>query len=134
MRELRLATRRAEGPISTPRRPWPRSRGAPMMEMWVRGMGQKNSDAETQRHREDRILCFSVSLCLCVKSNASEFGITRGSRERDYVADVFHAGEVHYHALETHAEAGVLDAAESAEIEIPPVVFLFHAAVGIVPD
>jgi hypothetical protein len=32
-RALRFATRSADGPMSTPRRPWPRSRGAPMMAM-----------------------------------------------------------------------------------------------------
>ena len=34
----RLATRTAEGPISTPRRSCPRSSGAPMIAMWVRGI------------------------------------------------------------------------------------------------
>ena len=34
-----------------------------------------------------------------------ELRVARRARERDHVADVFHAGEVHQHALEAHAEA-----------------------------
>jgi len=43
-----------------------------------------------------------------------EIGASRGSREGDHVADVLHTGEVHKHALKSHAESGVLDTTEFA--------------------
>src|SRR4051812_16127279 len=64
----------------------------------------------------------------------SKLRIPRCPRERDYVADVFHAGEIHEHALEAHAETGVLDSAETAEIEVPPVGLFFHAVRGLCAD
>src|SRR4051794_14945359 len=81
-RAFRLATRIAEGPMSTPRRPWPRSSGAPMIAMWERGIR------------------------LCVKGEPLELRVSRRPREGNYIADVFHAGEVHEHAFEAHPEAG----------------------------
>src|SRR4051812_22138969 len=110
-RALRLATRIADGPISTPRRPWPRSRGAPMIAMWERGIIRVRIpfDAETQRRRENLDFC-SQRLCVSASNGEPlELRIPRCPRERDYVADVFHAGEVHQHALEAHAETRVLD-------------------------
>src|SRR3954463_2532876 len=63
-----------------------------------------------------------------------EFRIAGGSRERDYVPDVFHAGEVHHHAFEAHAEAGVFDAAEAAEVEVPPIGGFVEAVGGHLAD
>src|ERR1039457_3579358 len=47
--------------------------------------------------------------------------VARRSGERDDVADVLHPRQIHQHALEAHAEARVVDAAEAAQIQIPPV-------------
>ena len=43
------------------------------------------------------------------------------------IADVVHAGEVHDHALEAHAVAGVAAGAVLAQVAVPPVVLRGHA-------
>src|ERR1035441_7367044 len=60
------------------------------------------------------VACFIAGTLSITQNSTLKLRVARGSRERDDVADVFHAGEVHQHALETHAEAGVVDAAEAA--------------------
>ena len=54
----------------------------------------------------------------------SEFCVAGRSAERNDVADVLHAREVHDETLEAETEARVLDAAVLAQIEVPPVIFL----------
>src|SRR5690606_1388406 len=56
-----------------------------------------------------------------VAACALELGGAGGAGERDDVADVFHAGDVHEQAFEAEAEAGVGDGAEAPEIEVPGV-------------
>ena len=51
-----------------------------------------------------------------------EVGVAGGAGEGQDVADVRDAGEVHDHALEAHAEAGVLRGAVLAQLQIPPIV------------
>ena len=48
-----------------------------------------------------------------------ELGVPRGSWERYDVADIIHAGQVHYHALKPEAESGVGTGAPSSAVEIP---------------
>mmetsp|Transcript_19201 Transcript_19201/g.67773 ORF Transcript_19201/g.67773 Transcript_19201/m.67773 type:complete len:606 (+) Transcript_19201:86-1903(+) len=45
--------------------------------------------------------------------------VARPARERDHVADVRHAGDVHDEALEAEAEAGVRHGAVPAQVEVP---------------
>src|SRR5712691_605482 len=56
-----------------------------------------------------------------------EFRRARRSREWDYVADVFHAGQVHHHALQSQSEAGVRGRSVLTQIEIPLVVVFVEA-------
>src|SRR5699024_3818857 len=46
---------------------------------------------------------------------------------REHIADVAYTGEVHNHALEAQAVAGVLRAAVAAQIQVPPVILGLHA-------
>src|SRR3974377_1791172 len=57
----------------------------------------------------------------------SELRISRCSRERNHIPDVFHPGEIHHHSFEAHAETGVLHAPKAAQVEIPPVILFLHA-------
>jgi len=50
-----------------------------------------------------------------------------GAGEGDDVADVLHTREVHDHTLEAEAEARMLDAAVTAQIEIPAIIAHIHA-------
>ena len=59
---------------------------------------------------------------------ASEIGVARRAREGNDVADVFQSGKIHHDSLQSEAEAGVRDGAESSQIEIPPVRFLIETA------
>ena len=52
----------------------------------------------------------------------SEVGVAGGARMQLDVADVRHAREVHHHALEAEAVAGVAAGAVAAQVDIPPVV------------
>ena len=54
--------------------------------------------------------------------------VARRAREWDDVADIFQSGEIHHDALQSEAEAGVRDGAESSQIEIPPVGFFIETA------
>src|ERR1035437_7217215 len=60
--------------------------------------------------------------------------VAGGSREGDDVANVFHPGEIHQHPLKTHAEAGVVHAAEAAQIQVPPVGLFLQAVSRPVAD
>src|SRR5260370_41301231 len=61
---------------------------------------------------------------------ALELGVPGSTGEGNYVADVLHAGEVHEHSLKAHTEAGVLHAAEAAQVQIPPVGLFFETVGG----
>src|SRR4051794_2560990 len=60
-----------------------------------------------------------------------ELGIAGRAGERDDVADVLHAGEVHHHPFQAEAEAGVGSSAELAQFQVPPVRLLRQA---LLPD
>ena len=59
-------------------------------------------------------------LTLCAEG--SELCVVRGTRERDYVADVGHACYEEYKAFKSEAESGMRHCAETACVEIPPHV------------
>ena len=61
------------------------------------------------------------------KIRRSEIGAAYGSGVGEDVADVGDAGQIHDHALEAQAEAGVLAGAEAAQVQVPPVIFGVHA-------
>src|SRR5579883_1573087 len=65
--------------------------------------------------------------CVFIRGSKSELRIAGRPRERNDVTNVFHSGQIHQHALEPHAETGVLDSTEPAQVEIPPVALLRHA-------
>ena len=48
--------------------------------------------------------------------------MTRGSWERDDIADVGHSGNKQYCAFEAQSKAGVWDSAIAAEVSVPPIV------------
>src|SRR5438046_986974 len=78
--------------MSTPRRPAPRSSGAPMTAIFECRMA------------------------------ALKLRRARSARERNHVADVFHAGEIHHHPLQTQAKARVWRRAVASQIQIPLIV------------
>ena len=55
--------------------------------------------------------------------SALEIRVSRRAREGDHVTDIFQTGEIHHHALQAKAEAGVGDGAVPAQVEIPPISF-----------
>src|SRR5438552_7494236 len=54
-------------------------------------------------------------------SSPSKLRISRRAPERDYVANVLHAGHIHQHALKPETESRVRGAAELTQLEVPPV-------------
>ena len=56
-----------------------------------------------------------------------EVGGAGGAVERDDVADVFHAREVHDEAFEAETEASVGGGAVFAKVEVPPIGFFREA-------
>src|SRR4026209_3044031 len=56
-----------------------------------------------------------------------KLGVARCTREGNYIADVFEAGEVHHHPFQPQPEPGVRHGAETAQVEIPPIGFFVPA-------
>src|SRR5262245_5000288 len=52
---------------------------------------------------------------------ASEIRVAGRARERDHIANVFEAGQVHHHAFESETETRVRHGTVAAQVEIPPV-------------
>src|SRR5438105_9132272 len=124
-RDSSPATRTADGPISTPRRDWPRSRGTPMTRMVFRfgflanaaGLGAVST-------------FFSAGLSSTVLSTitvssfqnaAGKSGIhpVKHSRERDSFANMLQAANPRHHPLDSHTETSVRNAAILAQVQIP---------------
>src|SRR5215831_15107715 len=57
----------------------------------------------------------------------SKLRVARRPGEGNHVANILHPREVHHHSLEAHPETRVLDAAEPAQVEIPPVRLFLHS-------
>src|SRR5258708_3974788 len=89
MRAFNPATRKADGPMSTPRRPWPRSSGTPTIFIL-------------------RIMSLSLRI------NAIQH-----PRKRDRLPQMLQAADPRDDALDTHAEAGMRHAAVLAQIQVP---------------
>ena len=60
----------------------------------------------------------SISAIFCSGKKPLELGYTSGARERQHIADVRNAGEVHHQALKADAEPGVLVAAKTAQVQV----------------
>src|ERR1700675_842288 len=100
-RAFRFATRTADGPMSTPLRPAPRSSGTPMIAMCEWRMTSRSTGI---------LACkFSVSWPCPVKHPG----------ERDRLPDVFQSAHPGDEALDTHSEPSVWHRAVLAEIDIP---------------
>src|SRR5260370_30679656 len=95
----RPAPRRAEGPMSTPRRLWPRSMGTPMMRTFCAMCFPQTGDRLQQR--------------------ALRIHAINHAREGDDLANVFGAANPCDGALKAHSEAGMRNAAVAAQVEIP---------------
>ena len=62
-----------------------------------------------------------------ISGSCLEFCVARCSREHLDVSDVAHACQVHEYTVKAKAEAGVLDSAESAQVEVPVIVILIES-------
>ena len=58
-----------------------------------------------------------------------EVGVTHGTRVRQDVADIAHAGEVHHQALEAQTLAGVLAGTVAAQVKVVLVLLGIHTQV-----
>src|SRR5580698_7786709 len=107
------ATRTAEGPMSTPRRDCPRSRGTPRMRIWRGGRDWTPPCKEpAARGRSVEIRFPSLAMLLGVDPVESP-------REWDGLAHMLQAADPGHHALDAHAEAGVGDRTVAAQIQVP---------------
>src|SRR5580693_6682207 len=92
------ATRTAEGPMSTPRRDCPRSRGTPRMRIWRGGRDWTPPCKEpAARGRSVEIRFPSLAMLLGVDPVES-------AREWDGLAHMLQAADPGHHALDAHAE------------------------------
>src|ERR1700676_3968324 len=123
------ATRTAEGPMSTPRRDWPRSRGTPMTRIFRGVILVEGADVVIES-----VLRFG-NFVIENNRQASKFQITRlpnfpitkflrvepvqHSGKRNGLAHVFQAANPGHGALNAHAEAAMGHAAKFAQVEIP---------------
>src|SRR5208282_5503782 len=98
------ATLTAEGPMSTPRRDWPRSSGTPRMRIWRGGR-----DWTPPCNRLPELWSFVMSGVDPIER----------PRERDRLPHVLQAADPGHHALNAHAEARVRNRAVAAQIQIP---------------
>src|SRR4029077_12893328 len=98
-RDCKPATRSAEGPMSTPRRLWPRSIGTPIMRIfWAM---KDVLLAQTRGRRTRRLRIHAIN----------------HAREGDSLGDVFCSENQSHNALQAHAEARVRYAAVAAQIQ-----------------
>src|ERR1700680_3622389 len=123
------ATRTADGPMSTPRRDWPRSRGTPMTRIFRGVILVEGADVVIES-----VLRFG-NFVIENNRQASKFQITRlpnfpitkflrvepvqHSGKRNGLAHVFQAANPGHGALNAHAEAAMGHAAKFAQVEIP---------------
>src|SRR5512146_323686 len=138
-RASRPATRTADGPMSTPRRFWPRSRGTPMTRIFFGTMPEGVTTAACVE--VSGIVQFvGRSVGPAVGRSFPSIGIqqpadrpidrltvrpklriqpVQHAREGNGFAHVFQAANPGDHALDAHAESGVGHAAVLAQVEIP---------------
>src|SRR5215472_642724 len=106
------ATRTAEGPMSTPRRDWPRSRGTPITRIFLGTMLEKAAVVGLMKIGEA-----SSIYRLRVQT-------VQHSGEGDGFAHMFQAADPGDGALDSHSESRVGNATILAQIEIPLEGFL----------
>src|SRR6266851_4595219 len=117
----------AEGPMSTPRRLWPRSMGTPMMRTFWAMRSSVNRDwcessAVPQRTEEpgESLINSRLQDSGTVPNYAAlRIHAVNHAREGDDLANVLGAANPGDGALEAHSEAGVGNAAVAAQVEIP---------------
>src|SRR6267378_6486695 len=113
----RPAPRRADGPISTPRRLWPRSMGTPMMRTFcamsyprlvVRDWTDPPFLHESGSHH---------SRCYILR-NLRVYPVNH-AREGNHFADVLRPANPGDRAFQAHSEAGMRHAAVAPQVEVP---------------
>src|SRR5260370_1287291 len=117
----------AEGPMSAPRRLWPRSMGTPMMRTFWAMRSSVNRDscessAVPRRTEEPGKSLINSRLQDSGKSAelpALRIHAINHAREGDDLANVLGAANPGDGALKAHSEAGVGNAAVAAQVEIP---------------
>src|SRR5262249_34369934 len=137
MATCRPAPRKADGPMSTPRRLWPRSMGTPMMrtfcgicisirfevasDEWRVASAKKRAFAECQSTRQAVLVLKTAEKRELRWSNYPGLRIhaVNHAREGDDFANVFGAANPGDGAFEAKPEAGVRHAAVTPQIEIP---------------
>src|SRR5690242_19493124 len=97
MAEFNPAARTADGPISTPRRSWPRSRGTPRILIFCTRPPITKAPAKNELRRQP----------------------VQHACKRNGFADVFKAANPRHHALDPHAKARVRNGAVAPQIQIP---------------
>src|SRR5215510_10916958 len=92
-----------------------------------------SGSTSARRERPARAKFSSLALYYQVAENfvcrLLEVRISGRARERDDVADIFEAGEIHHHSFQSQTEAGVGDGAVPTQVEIPPIRLFIQAAV-----
>src|SRR5258708_16835029 len=125
--DWRPATRMAEGPMSTPRRLWPRSMGTPMMRtFWAMrssvNRDSRESSAVPRRTEEPGKSLINSRLQEQREKRrlpALRIHAINHAREGDDLANVLGAANPGDSALKAHSEAGVGNTAVAAQVEIP---------------
>src|SRR5229473_3871855 len=120
------ATRTAEGPMSTPRRDWPRSSGTPITRIWRgvmllkvvlrSGIAVLSSRFSVLSNPSSQILLRAENWELRTELRVQTM---EHAREGDGLANVLQSADPCYGSLDPHAEAGVGNAAVLSEIKIP---------------
>src|SRR3954471_3706396 len=118
------ATRTADGPMSTPRRDCPRSRGTPITRIFLGEMLENDAvagvikfvDPLNRRHRKIPDL-FRRSPLLSVGKLRVQ--LMQHAWKRNRLAHMLQPADPRYGAFDAHAKSGMRHAAELAQIEIP---------------
>src|SRR6185312_464303 len=113
-RASRPATRTAEGPISTPRRDCPRSRGTPRILIFLGTML-----SATTGLFGCSVLVAGATVDSCVIDSFLWIDAGQSTCKRNGFTHVFQTADPGYGALNTHAETGVRDSAKLAQVQIP---------------
>src|SRR5215472_12220562 len=106
-RDCRPATRSADGPMSTPRRLWPRSIGTPMIRIFCAMFATRSGSPLSPESGEN-----------------SRIDSVDHTRERNYFADVLSSANPGHCALDSQAKACVWNAAVATKVKIPAKRFL----------
>src|SRR5579864_8386804 len=114
-RASRPATRTADGPMSTPRRDWPRSSGTPRILIFLGTI----LSARTGFFSVVSILGGAVVISGVMYFSISRVNASQGTRKRDGLTHVLQAANPAYDSLDSHPKPGMRDAAIFAQIQVP---------------